>query len=29
VLNATQTDLALADLEISLRERLPAVDEAI
>ena len=29
VLNATKTDLALADLETSLRERLPAVDEAI
>ena len=29
VLNATKTDMALADLETSLRERLPAVDEAI
>jgi hypothetical protein len=29
VLNATKTDMALADLETSLRERLPSVDEAI
>ena len=29
VLNATKTDMALEDLEASLRERLPAVDEAI
>ncbi|WP_255003184.1 DISARM system SNF2-like helicase DrmD [Cyanobium sp. HWJ4-Hawea] len=29
VLNATKTDMALADLETSLRQRLPAVDEAI
>jgi hypothetical protein len=29
VLNATKTDMALADLETSLRERLPTVDEAL
>jgi Helicase conserved C-terminal domain/Type III restriction enzyme, res subunit len=29
VLNATKTDMALADLETSLRDRLPAVDETI
>ena len=29
VLNATKTDMALADLETSLRERLPAVEETI
>ncbi len=29
MLNATKTDMALADLETSLRERLPAVDAAI
>jgi SNF2 family DNA or RNA helicase len=29
VLNATKTDMALADLETSLRERLPAVEEGI
>jgi hypothetical protein len=29
VLNATKTDMALADLETSLRERLPALDDAI
>jgi small-conductance mechanosensitive channel len=29
VLNSTKTDMALADLETSLRESMPAVDEAI